>query len=220
LYWQVIAYKQTTPMLWSEVRYLTTDGRYALPDEPILISPNNKAENMPIDAVTFTWNKSKGAVHYTLRYGTTNFYSESTWTEFNNLKDTFYTVTNLKSDQTYYWRVAAYNLENYSSIESTRYNFKTTTTGISDPTIANEFAIMPNPTNSNAVLNFYLLQNVNAEISICDMTGNIVFTSSNYFVSGNNSININANIFTVGSYICRLSINGKQIATTNFVVTK
>lgn len=80
------------------------------PSVPDLFIPQN-GWSTTTPNIDFVWNPANNAVNYTLEISTDNF--ATTAQSYTNLPATAYSYT-LASNQTYYWRVIAYNLCNDS----------------------------------------------------------------------------------------------------------
>lgn len=76
------------------------------PTTPDLQTPQD-ASSTTTPTINFTWNTAANTTHYTLEISTDNF--ATTVQAYSNLSTTSYTDV-LASNQTYYWRVIAYNL--------------------------------------------------------------------------------------------------------------
>jgi inorganic pyrophosphatase len=79
--------------------------------------------------VTFNWNKAKHpnnkAISYVLTYGTDFLLKDSTKTKYiTNITDTFYTISKLLPEDTYYWKVTAFDGEHYTDGFNTKNIFK------------------------------------------------------------------------------------------------
>jgi hypothetical protein len=92
--------------------------------------------------------------------------------------------------------------------------------GISDYTIATHFSISPNPTNSDAVVSFGLLENGDITIEVCDLLGNVFYSVSDFYDIGEHSVSLDIKGIPSGNYLCRLLSKDKQIGTTSFIVEK
>jgi hypothetical protein len=93
--------------------------------------------------------------------------------------------------------------------------------GISDNPVKH-FKISPNPTSfaTVAAATFDLLWSGEVTLEVCDITGSVLYSVSNFYAAGEHTIPINIKNIAKGSYICRLLLREKQIGTANFVVGK
>jgi hypothetical protein len=206
---------------YSDVWNFTTKAA-SLPDvpQPTLLLPADNATDVDFINVEFTWNGSDVAKKWDLEVTLDPDFGPLTITKFDNITEPKYTIPEVAADVTFYWRVKAYNQEGNASEYSVVRNFKTKGTGIEDNSVVNIFNIAPNPVKNDAVLNFSLLQNANTTIAICDLSGNELILTSQYFESGNHSFNLDIDKLNNGSYICRMLVDGKLVAATNFVIAK
>ena len=92
--------------------------------------------------------------------------------------------------------------------------------GITENTIATHLTISPNPTSSNAVISFGLLECSNITFEICDVLGNIFYTFSNFYDAGDHSVSFETKDLSNGNYIVRMLSNNKQIGTEKFAVVR
>lgn len=103
-YWHVNAFNPAGTSDWSAAFRFTTIP--PVPDDPDLVAPPNHAENIPVPQI-FSWQKNEFATSYELQVSVTNDFlnliSEETVT------DTFFQVSNLQFNKTYFWRVRASN---------------------------------------------------------------------------------------------------------------
>jgi subtilisin family serine protease len=90
--------------------------------------------------------------------------------------------------------------------------------GIDEPTQIREFQITPNPVIHNAALQFNLVNAADVNISVCDMLGNEMISVDGFYDAGTQIINLDVNALSTGSYICRMLIEGKQVASEKIVV--
>ncbi len=104
-YWRVKAKNIGGVSAWSSLSGFTTVN--ALPQQPVLISPEDNAVNQPIP-LTLTWNRATGAAQYYLQIATDSAFSALTLVD-SAMTDTFKTTSGLLNDARYYWRVRAKN---------------------------------------------------------------------------------------------------------------
>jgi hypothetical protein len=219
-YWQVTAYKGQSPFLFSQVRYFSASANAVTPTTPNLVFPINQAENIAPNQAKFEWNETEYTTCYTLRIGTTNFYTASAWVDYPEIYGTTFTLTNLNENTKYWWDVTAVYKNNNTTATSGKYQLTTGVTGIFDYSVVNEFSISPNPVSTTTAINFYLVDDYNIKLVIYDLAGNEIFTISNFYTSGKHALSLNLNNYLSGSYICKLFANDKMIASDNFIVNK
>ena len=100
------------------------------------------------------------------------------------------------------------------------YEINISETSIVDTPVATNFSISPNPTFSDAIVNFCLLESDEITLEICDLLGNIIYTTTQFYAADNHSVFIDTKNIPSGNYICRLFTKDKQIGIANFVVGK
>jgi len=89
---------------------------------PTLVLPANNAQN--VDApVTFKWNKSENAVSYSIQGSLVDNFMYIAF-EANDLTDTTFTLSELTSNNLYFWRVAANNIDGIASDYSAVWQFR------------------------------------------------------------------------------------------------
>jgi hypothetical protein len=91
---------------------------------------------------------------------------------------------------------------------------------IKNTSIATHFTISPNPTYSDAVISFGLLENSEITLEICDLLGNIFYSVTDFYDVGEHFVPLEIKGISNGSYICRLLLNGRQIGMEKIVVGK
>ena len=104
-----------------------------LAEIPVLVLPANNATDIEAP-VEFKWGQSENAVHYRIEAAFTNSFTYIVF-EQDNITDTSFVLTELLNNATYYWRVAAYNVDNAISDYSEIWSF-TTKEIIPDPPVA------------------------------------------------------------------------------------
>ena len=90
-------------------------------------------------------------------------------------------------------------------------------TGISETNIATHLTISPNPTTSDAVINFGLSENGTIIFEVCDLLGNAIYTISDNYDAGEYYVPLDTREMPPGNYIIRLLYNGKQIGIEKFI---
>lgn len=104
-YWRVRAANIAGEGEWSEVRRFST---LFAPPAPILISPENDAEDIPVTA-EFHWEETARADTYRLQIATNTNFTNIVVDE-EDITSSSYEVSNLDYEFTYFWRVAGINL--------------------------------------------------------------------------------------------------------------
>ncbi|MDP4176035.1 MAG: T9SS type A sorting domain-containing protein [Bacteroidota bacterium] len=95
-----------------------TPPRLNIPQSPVLISPINNSERVPIDS-PFLWDNSQNAEAYQFQ-ASVNSSFDSGLIDSLGIKDTVYKPGNLIDGQLYYWRVRAINNSGRSDFSETR----------------------------------------------------------------------------------------------------
>jgi len=89
-----------------------------------------------------------------------------------------------------------------------------------DTTIVTGLVVYPNPNYTEALITFMILESSSVIFEICDITGNIIYSVSDYYGSGEHTILLSTSDYLGGTYICRMLINGKQVGLKSFIVVK
>ncbi|MCL2039749.1 MAG: leucine-rich repeat protein [Bacteroidetes bacterium] len=92
--------------------------------------------------------------------------------------------------------------------------------GITENSIATHLTISPNPTYSDAIISFCLLEGCDITFEICDVLGNILYTISNFYNAGEHNETLNTSDLPSGNYLCRMLAKNKQIANEKFAVVR
>lgn len=83
--------------------------------------------------------------------------------------------------------------------------------GVNESTVS-ELSTYPNPTTGNVSVKFNLNSAVNANVSVRDLTGRTVYTSTaNDLTAGAQEMNINLEAFDAGSYIIEIQAGASKI---------
>jgi hypothetical protein len=90
--------------------------------------------------------------------------------------------------------------------------------GIEDPTTMEitNLIVYPNPANNNLTVKFNVENSANVNISVVDLTGKVIFNSSNNRFAGINAEEINVSSFVNGVYFVKLT-TGDYTSTVKFV---
>ncbi len=119
-WWRVRGINSEGKSEWSNTFNFTTG--YIRPSVPVLVSPSSGAYKLDVSQ-TLTWQESARALKYHLQFSDDVTFATTIIDE-DTLTTTSFAVSNLKNNQTYYWRVAAINLGGQSDW-STIFSFKT-----------------------------------------------------------------------------------------------
>ena len=95
-----------------------------LAEVPTLVAPTNNTADVEAP-VTFRWNTSENAVKYHLEGSFSNTFTYIAFEQDNITDTTFVYSAELTPNATYYWRVAAYNMDDAKTDYSPAWSFKT-----------------------------------------------------------------------------------------------
>jgi subtilisin family serine protease len=86
---------------------------------------------------------------------------------------------------------------------------------VKDENSLNYFSLFPNPANDNISVKYLLSKELDAQLIISDVLGNIVYSESLKGSSGN--VYIETSQFSKGVYVCRLLSENKTISVNKFL---
>ncbi|MBK9456970.1 MAG: Omp28-related outer membrane protein [Bacteroidetes bacterium] len=93
-------------------------------------------------------------------------------------------------------------------------------TGIFNIPTLNQFELYPNPTSTNSVASFNLIEAADVTINVIDVTGKVVAAiNAGNMISGSNTVTIETADFVAGMHVV-ISANGKNVAFESLVVIK
>ena len=94
-------------------------------------------------------------------------------------------------------------------------------TGIFNIPTLNQFELYPNPTSTNSVASFNLIEAADVTINVIAVSGKVVAAiNAGNMISGSNTVTIETADFAAGMYNVVISANGKNVAFENLVVIK
>ncbi len=125
-YWRVNASNSVGTSSWSNVCSFTT--AVAAPSAPTLSSPANGSAGISASP-SLSWNASIGAASYRLQVSTDSTFA-TTFYDQSNLTTTSQSVSGLKNNKKYYWRVNASSASG-TSVWSNTWNFTTAVVALS-----------------------------------------------------------------------------------------
>ncbi|TNE37158.1 T9SS type A sorting domain-containing protein, partial [bacterium] len=218
-YWvRVASVNETTTSDFSNSHKFRT---IALPpsDKGLAITPADGATSIPYQKINFKWTNvprtdlglaSESGYEFLLSksddFSDTVLYDKRVFEDGKLYLDIFNYST------TYFWKIRGWNEAGFGPW-SDSFSFTTDIqTSVSD---ANYFdfgaTVVPNPVENNAELRFNLDKPSKATLSIVDQTGKVVFRLDNIQANSNqNTINLNLNNFSNGSYLFNLTIGDKH----------
>lgn len=192
-YWRVRYIISQYKSEWSEVFSFTTSLGI-----PKLVYPPNNADSLPI-FVMFEWENVNGANYYEFVLSTDSLFSKDIVYSNDSITQNQTTVSQLRYNQRYYWRVRANNVYGNGKWSET-WSFKTTQLSSveKDWPIVRSVKVAPNPFSST--LSFYFANsNENCNIKIVDALGKI-----RYEVPTNekmkNPLTLDLNYLEIGIY--------------------
>lgn len=228
IYWKVTVHYSGGGSSTSSTGYFVIDpGSSSV--VPLVGSPINNVQ-LKTTAATLSWAlpaQPKSSLTYTLEFADNNSFSNSKVV--NDIKQNSYTVTGLKDNSTYYWRVKS-NAGNTSSNYSEVAKFSTIAkvTAVEENQIPTEFALeqnYPNPFNPSTVIKYSLPKNSFVTVKIYDMLGREIKTlvskenaAGNYSVEWNGDDNFGNKVST-GAYIYRITA-GDFVAVKKMLLIK
>lgn len=147
-----------------------------LPTTPLTLQSPSNQELVDFREVTFSWEAMPDADQYIFqvsRLPSFGFLEKDTLLTTNEL-----TITDFRTDRTFYWRVRPYNSYSFCSPFSASRQFTTTTlTGTQDVYSNLDIQVLPNPVAKTDVLQLTLpsQNNAVATCSIVDITGRVIY---------------------------------------------
>ena len=121
-FWRVRGKNNSGHGPWSVVRKFNVD--WVIPAQVTLSEPANNAINQLL-SIALKWNSATGATSYQVQVSTNSGFTTTILDK--NTNNTHYTIANLASDTTYYWRVRGVHPSN-NGPWSDVWNFKTLNT--------------------------------------------------------------------------------------------
>ncbi len=118
-HWKIEAYDADYNSSEGPVWSFTTGGSSSIPAAPTLYMPADRATDQPT-SLSLEWNSSSLATSYNLQVSANNSFSSYIYNQ-NVGSSTYYQVTGLSNNTTYYWRVNAsnsYGTSGWSTVRS------------------------------------------------------------------------------------------------------
>lgn len=186
----------------------------------MLNSPIGGATTQYFDQVTLDWKPVTGATYYLVETDLTSQFATGSYAA-QITQNTTLTLTSLKKNTTYFWRVRPFN-ELYTCGAGVAGNFKTSAGSVSTDDIeaVQEWAVQPNPTDgaSFAQVSVSADRTFEANITVTDATGRTVFSRAGQtFASGQNTVELPTVGLANGLYFVSLW-NGEARMTKKLVV--
>lgn len=216
-FWRVAVNNGQAWSEWSEVWYFIIEGEPIFLNKPILYSPEDGAEDLPFDAITFTWLNDENAEAWILQIGTD---SEFEFTFFVGLtSDTSVVVEDFEENTTYYWRVVAGAGEIVSEWSDV-WTFTTMSSGsVRIEYGAKSLSVSPNPAYENISFEFDNTKSSYANLEIHDIIGNVVLKSNlGNLEMGKHRITQQVNSLTPGTYFIVINLDDKKLVNKFTIV--
>jgi Secretion system C-terminal sorting domain len=187
----------------------------------LLVAPIGNDTTAFFNQVELSWNTVTGATYYLLEIDITSGYSTADYQAFI-LTENSKSLSNLKINKQYYWRVKPFN-ELYTCSPSKASSFRTSnlsTTGVSEIKNLNNWRIQPNPvqTINDAQIFVEAEKSFEANVLVTDATGKQIFSElARTFNTGNNTYNLGTSKLANGVYFVSL-VSGDARMTQRLVV--
>jgi len=211
-YWRVRARNAGGTGEFSEVRRFST----GFPATPLLASPANNAIQVSLNP-TLSWHRAPGASSYRVQLARSlNFDPASVEADVSGLVDTAYSLSRLRANTAYFWRVTATNDLGTSRWSST-WRFKTTeVTWVADASdVPSRFELYqnyPNPFNPATTIAFDLPTPGVARLVVYDVLGREVTRLVNEALpAGRHEVVLDAWALPSGIYVYRLAFGGMSL---------
>ncbi|MFP4555807.1 MAG: T9SS type A sorting domain-containing protein, partial [Bacteroidales bacterium] len=206
-YWRVKATDASNEGSWSEVWSFNLQEQSL--DSPALVSPENNADEINPEHVTFQWTTIEGATNYRLEVSLNDDFESLFFTSTTDL--TTLDVNGFQCEAAYYWRVKALD----GSIESDwsdTWSYTTTScsgVGFINP---NAVTLYPNPANDYIMLDYSNEFNKEIELKIFSINGALV---NSHRITKNNRVSIKN--LSAGIYIVQLIHDRTVVGSVRFV---
>lgn len=208
-YWHVAAVNTAGQGAWSATRSITTKvDNSGMPAMPVLSAPANKTSGLGT-TVKLEWSKAENATEYYLQVATDIDFVNSIFDE--TVANNYHTLTSLKNNTSYYWRVMSMNSKGVSEQTET-WRF---TVGVADVagTVYENREILtnfPNPFGESTVIKFKLEISGQATLSLFDAIGNKIKVLADGFLDmGEYSIPFESSGLPQGVYYYQLRAGGR-----------
>jgi len=177
------------------------------------VNPNSvKAKNVTNTTAKIQWKAVSNAVSYDVQYrkqGSTNWLLKTSLTPAKNLK-------NLQPNKTYQYQVRAHCANGFAADWSPIKTFTTLPQRLLDDEDIVSFQLHPNPTDGALTIDLNLKQDQPVTFSVYDLSGKLVFTSTQQLSAGDQSLNFDMSALTSAVYLAEVKTqSGNQ--TIKFV---
>ena len=211
----------------NELTSNTPPDLMAITEAAQLVAPINEEIVATLDEVNLVWDEVEHASNYYLQVSRFNNFTTPGFFEQYYLAESSFTLSNLVDNQTYHWRIWAFNSSTYC--EGAMYSeagvFLTdasATTSTEDLTLNNiELKISPNPiSKEDSALNIWIAESLeDVSIQLYNLNGQLIKNISNQTLNSgwNASLNLNQTDLQEGLYFIKLQ-NSKINLTKKLIV--
>lgn len=207
-YWRIRGVNNAGPGPWSEVWSFTT--LVARPSQPVLISPENNSENVPLMTV-LNWQESLDAENYHLQISTKLSF-DSLVIDTSQLVNLSFEVELPAYRTLYYWRVKAKNSTGDSPWSDT-WAFTTSVATNLDAYYSNlDLNIYPNPASDKVLVSFNSPNNAFVRTKIYSPLGELIIDKSDWISSGKNNLEYKLSALKPGVYVLELNIGEMSLS--------
>ncbi len=204
-YWRVAANTADGQQKWSEVWTFTTREEQTA---PVLISPQNKAVNVPIPT-EFIWSSTTGTDFYKFQLAKDPDFKELVANKQID-EDTTFVYDKLDSNKTYYWRVYSVGFDG-NEMNTETFSFTSGNVSGIYEYIANNNIIEVYPNPASDVLTVKFNQNISdANIDLLASGGNVVELLYNGLVSEGMTLSFDKQIISLSSGLYFIRIRGNR----------
>jgi len=192
---------------------------------PILLTPEDGEENVPILLTNLVWEHVPGIDMYEVNYALNDDFTDGFMQyEGPDTTSVFRVSINLFKDTTYFWRVRyiqpeQYDTSGWSEVRSFRTLKSVNPGAVNENDFANSMKLFPNPVNNSLNISLDVPASRGAEISIFDIAGKKISADQVLLRIGENSISMDVAGFAEGVYILQVNSEG-SVATQKFVIKR
>ncbi len=194
------------------------------PKTPILIMPQNNSVNNPPD-VLLDWQSITHSDYYRVQVSSDSTFNSIILDTSNVTTDSLRIHAGLLTLGTqYYWRTMAHNHFGDSKFSGV-WNFRVSITGVFNtsseiPKSFQMYNAYPNPFNNSAKIRIDIPSNVQAGISLYDISGKEVYSlPKTNFKPGSHELIINLSGYASGVYFCRFN-SSEYTSTIKLLLVK
>ena len=195
----------------------------ALTPAPIPHSPYNGQSGVDTAAVTLTWQADTLHERYELMVADDSLFASLAYYA-SSVEDTAYSISDLLTDHTYYWKVRGFGSYGESEWSETWYFHTKTATGMADrtphPKTFRLYQNYPNPFNPSTSITYDLPRAAEVQLDLFNVLGQKVLTLVNgRQQAGRHSVNAQLQGFASGVYYYRLKA-GSFVSVKRMILMK